>query len=328
MIKVDLFEKKIKRFIYGAGNKARVCATYFNDKGIDYEGFLVSDNVEIENDCITGKSIKHLSELEDNSTVGIIVAVSDIYWSEIESEIELFKKKRSACIYSYFLNEAEFFAMKREMEPIDWSKFLDKPTPGGNLMGCDRGLSISRYYINGFLGENCSRFHPQYTYEVGEDRYGSIYYPNAVHKVLNFEKGIDLTRKETLPCEEFDIFICTQVFNCIFDVRKAIEGAAYVLKEGGVLLSTVAGNISQVSRSDMSNYGDYWRFTYLGIGRLMSEVFGKDNVSVFSYGNSMATTAYTQGMCFEDLPHPELLDYSDPEYALVIGVIGKKTWKE
>ena len=154
-----------------------------------------------------------------------------------------------------------------------------------------------------------------------------MYFSDAKHGVLDFSKGIDLTKKVTLPCECNDVFICTQVFNFIYDIKTAIEGAYYVLKENGILLATVAGNISQVSRSDMNNYGDFWRFTYLGAQRAFSEIFGENNTTVTVFGNAMSTTAYIQGLCVEDLPHPELLDDTDPEYALVIGIKARKIKK-
>ena len=90
------------------------------------------------------------------------------------------------------------------------------------------------------------------------------------------------------------------------------------------MLCTVAGNISQVSRSDMENYGHFWGFTYLGIQRLVEEVFGAQNVKVFPYGNAMAATAFIQGIAIEDLKAVDRLDDIDPEYAITVGIVAKK----
>lgn len=87
-------------------------------------------------------------------------------------------------------------------------------------------------------------------------------------------------------------------------------------------MATVAGNISQISKYDMDRWGDYWRFTYRSIDMLFREVFGSD-VKVYPYGNSMAATAFIQGLCVEDVD-TGLLDVSDPEYAIVIGVEARK----
>ena len=38
----------------------------------------------------------------------------------------------------------------------------------------------------------------------------------------------------------------------------------------------------------------------------------------------MSTTDYLQRKRHEDIPHPELLDELDPEYALVIGIVARK----
>lgn len=318
----DVVENHRNKFIYGAGRNARIFSDYCLYKAIMYECFLVSDYAEVKEKHINRKGVKHLSEIQSLAGSVVIVAVGEELWDEIRVELEA--RKEHGSFECYFLTETDLLFINRELHPIECSVFLEGASPGGHLMGCDRGLSLSRYYINSFLKQGCRDLHAQKTYEVGEDRYGSEYFPTAVHEVLNYCNGVDLTRKETLPCAEFDVFICTQVFNFIYDVKSAIEGSFYVLKEDGVLLATVAGNISQISRSDMKNYGDYWRFTYLGIQRLMTDVFGENNVSVIPYGNAMATTAYIQGMCYEDLPHPELLDVTDPDYALVIGVIGRK----
>ncbi len=325
-----IFDDNSIVFIYGAGEKARICADFFLHKKIEFQGFVVSDGELLNDKYINGKKVLCLSEINCNKNVELIVAVSEKYWGEIESEIRKHKWINSDKNSVRFISNTELSIMKQTVkrirEPINPMKFLEKSTPAGLFMGCDRGLSLSRYYINQFLDYECERLDSVYsTYEVGEDKYSSIYFPNANHSILDYTQGnADLTKKETLPCGKFDVFICTQVFNFIYEVKKAIEGAAYVLKEGGVLLATVAGNISQVSRSDMNAYGDYWRFTYLGIEKLFAEVFGKDNISVTTFGNAMSTSAYIQGMCYEDLPRPDLLDDNDPEYALVIGLTARK----
>ena len=91
-----------------------------------------------------------------------------------------------------------------------------------------------------------------------------------------------------------------------------------------MLLATVAGNISQVSQSDMDNYGHFWGFTYLGIRKLVENIFGEGNVTVVPYGNAMAATAFVQGISLEDLPNSSLLDVEDANYAITIGIVAKK----
>ena len=142
--------------------------------------------------------------------------------------------------------------------------------------------------------------------------------------MLDYSIGMDLTKPESLLKDTYDLFICTQVFNFIYDMRAAIRGAFHLLKDKGTLLATVAGNISPVSRSDMENYGHFWGFTYLAIRKLVSEVFGEDNVRVIPFGNSAAATAFIQGLSVEDLPDKSLLDDTDSDYAICIGIVAKK----
>jgi hypothetical protein len=132
----------------------------------------------------------------------------------------------------------------------------------------------------------------------------------------------DLTDSTTLPESFVDCFICTQTFNFIFEIEKAIIGSHHLLKPGGVLLATVAG-ISQISRYDMDRWGDYWRFTTASIEKLFSPVF-KGGVMVKSCGNVLAATAFLQGIAVEDLPDETLLDENDPDYQLVICIVARK----
>jgi hypothetical protein len=132
----------------------------------------------------------------------------------------------------------------------------------------------------------------------------------------------DLCDTSTLQENAVDCFICTQTFNFIFDVQKAIQGAHHLLKPGGVLLATVAG-ISQISRYDMERWGDYWRFTTASVKRLFESVF-TGSVEIESFGNAMAACAFLQGVVVEDLPDKGLLDVNDPDYQLIITIVARK----
>ncbi len=324
-MKIELpIDNKCKTLIYGAGNNATILAKYLCLIGADFYAFIISEGKNKTKIKEFDKEVFYLSELGEISGANIMVAVGEQFWEEVKKELSRLIKDNSGLNIQY-ITYSQIMEMKRLTNPIKPYNFLESAYPGGNLMGCDRGLSLSRYYIGKFLDEECRNFDfVKKTYEVGENKYSKIFFPDAEHKVLNYAEGIDLTIKETLPKEEFDLFICTQVYNFIYDVKKAIEGSFYTLKPGGILIATVAGNISQVSRSDMKNYGDYWRFTYLGIQKLVGEVFGEKKVAVKTFGNAMSTTAYIQGMCYEDIPNPDLLDEVDPEYALVIGIVARK----
>ena len=114
------------------------------------------------------------------------------------------------------------------------------------------------------------------------------------------------------------------LFRSIYDIRAAIAGCYRLLKNNGVLLATVSGCISPISLCDYSDYGEYWRFTDMAIRALMEETFGKGNVKVVSFGNAMAATAFVQGVAYEELEEPELMDISDPLYSICIGIVAEK----
>ena len=132
----------------------------------------------------------------------------------------------------------------------------------------------------------------------------------------------DLTAPATLPENAVDCFICTQTFNFIFDVQKAITGAHHILKPGGVLLATVAG-ISQISRYDMDRWGDCWRFTDASCQRLFGDVFGEKHVTVSTHGNVLSACAFLQGLATRELKKEEL-DYVDPDYQMLITIRAEK----
>ena len=77
--------------------------------------------------------------------------------------------------------------------------------------------------------------------------------------------------------------------------------------------------ISQISRNDFDRWGDYWRFTALSAQRMLETVFPAANVRVEAYGNVLAATAFLQGLAAQEL-RPTELDYSDPDYQVLITV--------
>lgn len=207
---------------------------------------------------------------------------------------------------------------------------LSRVRPVSSLLGCDRGTPIDRYYLDNFL-DNRAELIQGRVLEIADSSYSRRFGGKRVEKfeVLHATPGNrhativgDLADPATLPENAVDCFICTQTFNFIFDVQKAITGAHRLLKPGGVLLATVAG-ISQISRYDMDRWGDYWRFTTASVQKLFGPVF-TGGVEIESYGNVLAATAFLQGIAVEDLPDRTLLDRNDPDYQLLITIVARK----
>lgn len=203
--------------------------------------------------------------------------------------------------------------------------------PVSRMFGLDRGTPIDRYYIERFLEAHAGMIRGD-VLEIGSGTYTERFGGAAVSEryILGSDgaagKGQlltgDLTDRDTLPGEVADCFICTQTLNFIFDVAKAVNGAHHLLKNGGVLLATVAG-ISQISRYDMDRWGDYWRFTTDSLQRLFEPVFG-NSVIIASHGNLPMAMAFLQGIAVDDLPDPSLLDVADPDYQMLLTVVAHK----
>jgi len=208
---------------------------------------------------------------------------------------------------------------------------LNRNKPVSNAFGHDRGTPIDRHYIDGFLSYHAGKIAGR-VLEIGDSTCskkfsgGEVSSFEVLHAVPGNRKATmvgDLTDLATLPENHVDCFICTQTFNFIFDVQRAIIGAHHLLKPGGVLLATVSG-ISQISRYDMERWGDYWRFTSASLEKLFDPVFGTE-VEVQTYGNVLAAIAFLQGVSVEELPDATLLDEHDPDYQVVIGIVARKS---
>jgi hypothetical protein len=221
--------------------------------------------------------------------------------------------------------------MVRLVAPVCFDTVHLKPI--SDQFGFDRGMPLDRYYIENFLKKYSERIAGK-VLEVADSRYSKKFGRNVVsfqtlHADLDRKRegtteGMiigDLSKPETLPAGVADCFICTQTFNFILEVEKALQGAAKLLAPGGVLLATVAG-ISRISRYDMERWGDYWRFTPLSAQKLFEKYFSQ--VQIFSYGNVFVAKAFLDGLAVEDLTEKAWLDESDPDYPVTIAVFARK----
>lgn len=318
---LDFCMKYHRIALYGAGVYGRRLYHVLEDAGVSVHCWVVTKKGSVHK--FLGMPIYSWEEWKENPDfygTGILIATSDLYVNEIQNHLNL-----NHCEDYFYAGEWEIAIFRRITKPVQPINFLTIPEPVSRFFGYDRGTPIDRYYIEKFLSNEisalgkCSRI-----LEVGETVYSDKYFPLATRDILDFANGMDLTKLKTLPIDMYDVFICTQVFNFIYDVRMAVKGAFSLLRMGGVMLATVAGNISPISRSDMEAYGHFWGFTYLGIKKIISDVFGENNVRVFPFGNSVVATAFLQGMSVEDLPPKTLLDVVDADYSINIGIVATK----
>jgi hypothetical protein len=201
---------------------------------------------------------------------------------------------------------------------------LERRDPVSRVFGFDRGKPIDRWYIERFLAEHSGDVRGR-VLEVAEDTYTQWYGGDRVTQsdVLYAAAGNpaativgDLTTGEGIPAGAFDCFILTQTLSVIFDLAAAVRGTREALADGGVLLATVPG-ISQISREDRRDWGEYWRFTTDSVSRLLSDVYGEGNVEVRAHGNVLAASAFLYGLAAEELSEQDLT-HEDPDFEMLI----------
>ena len=215
-------------------------------------------------------------------------------------------------------------SFNRKVFRTNWKDFRTVK-PVSQLFGIDRGQSIDRYYVEKFLNDNRDQIRGT-VLEIGDDSYSrqfgkDITRQEILHYTTNNSKATiigDLTNQATLKNQIADCFICTQTLNFIYDVKSAVEGIYYMLKENGYALVTLSG-ISQISRYDMDRWGDYWRFTDKSARKLFSDVFGPENVQIVTYGNVLSSVAFLEGVSAEELKEEELL-FPDNDYQVIIAL--------
>ena len=307
--------------IVGIEEPARKIRAIYEKRGYKIVCFI-TDELQDMPDTIDGLSVKCLETMDENDLnfSELVVAVFPDETEEVREAIE-------ACPYIdekikvTYIPEEEYKRLMVEMFPVRPETFLSTTEPVSRWFGLDRGTAIDRYYIEKFLYEESKKLTgAKLVLEVEDDKYSKAYFPRAEHDILDFLEGMDLTKPETLPQDKYDVFICTQTFHHIFDVKQAVYGAWSLLKPGGVMLSSVCGCATKIYRDP--EYDHYWGFTDTGYERLLREQFG-EGVRVKGYGNVMAATAFIQGVSLEEID-ASLLDKNDSDFAVCICAAAQK----
>jgi SAM-dependent methyltransferase len=203
---------------------------------------------------------------------------------------------------------------RRLLRPA-WPAFLRRTRPLSDFWGFDRGTPVDRHYIEGFLAGHREDIRGR-VLEVQDsgytDRYGSGVEGRDVLDIdpANPKATIvaDLANPAAFPAGAFDCFILTQTLHLIYDLPAAVRSCHRLLRPGGALLVTGPA-VSRVRQ------GDYWRFTPASLSRLLEESFGQ--VTVRSYGNVLAATAFLSGMAKEEVPS-RLLDKHDEHFPVIV----------
>lgn len=208
-----------------------------------------------------------------------------------------------------------------------WANSLRRPHPIRRDFGWQAGQPIDRYYTEQHFLPACRADIRGRVLEIADDRYTRRFGAEkvTVSDVLHVQPDApgaticgDLTKADHIASDSFDCIILTFTLQFIFDLRAAIRTVARILKPGGVALLVFPG-ISQISRYDMDNWGECWRFTSLSARKLFEEAFRPEDVTVTTYGNVLAATASLHGLISSELSREEL-DHWDRDYELLIGV--------
>jgi SAM-dependent methyltransferase len=159
---------------------------------------------------------------------------------------------------------------------------LQRTTPISSRFGYDRGQCIDRFYIERFLDRHALDIHGR-VLEVGDTAYTTLFGGSRVTRadVLHVRQmpGVTVVMDLSAPLkpgleDSFDCIILTQTLQFIFDIQPVIANLGRLLTPGGVLLATLPG-ISQLSRGDLEQFGEFWRFTTQSAIRLSPRSFPK-----------------------------------------------------
>ena len=203
---------------------------------------------------------------------------------------------------------------------------LDRLTPVSRDYGFDRGTPIDRVYIERFLAAHAGDVRGRVLEVAGNDytlRYGGerVTRGDVLHPTEGNPRATviaDLAKPTPSLEGRYDCIICTQTLQYVYEVGAAVTQLHLWLKRGGVVLASVPG-IAQVSREDMEQTGDYWRFTGASVRRMFANEFGAAAVDVEVHGNVLAALAFLHGIAAEELDEAAFFD-ADPQFHMLMTV--------
>ena len=198
--------------------------------------------------------------------------------------------------------------------PIGLVRFgdLKRSSPIGHGFGFDRGRPIDRYYIEKFLAQNAADIRGR-VLEIEDNSYTLRFGGIGVTRsdILHVDRTNpratfvgDLTRPETLPADVFDCIVLTQTLHLVYDMQAAVKTLYDALKPGGVLLVTVPG-ITPIDSGEWKSTW-YWSLTAAAAQRLLGTVFDTESLTVNTYGNVFAATAFLYALATEELGTADL----------------------
>jgi len=180
--------------------------------------------------------------------------------------------------------------------------------------GGTRGTSFGRAYIDDYVAGVASREKRVglRVLEVGDKQYSSKFFLDCDNYVLEFIPNSplvidsnnnrilgDLTLVSNLQAY-FDIIVSTCTLAFTKNPFAAVKSYERILKPGGILIG-VEPFLMQISEWDYDEYGEYFRFTDLGLRQLISSSFEDSAiVKVTSLGNRQTTLAQFHGLVIED----------------------------
>ncbi|MDP2620682.1 MAG: glycosyltransferase [Hyphomicrobiales bacterium] len=206
---------------------------------------------------------------------------------------------------------------------------LDRLQPISHDFGFARGTPIDRYFIEDFLARHQSDIRGR-VLEIGDDGYTRRFGGNRVEQsdILHVNEGHpnatitgDLASPGVLPADGFDCLIVTQTLHLIYDMSSAVRQMYRALKPGGVALVTMPG-ITPIDRGEWKESW-YWSLTARSARRLFCQAFADEAVSVQSYGNVFAATAFLHGIALEEVDRKKL-DYCDDAYPVIVAVRARR----
>ena len=200
---------------------------------------------------------------------------------------------------------------------------LNRTKPFSTQFGYDRGGPVDRYYIENFLAQNKGHIKGR-ALEIGDNEYTLRFGGDSITKsdILHIDDSNknatfigDLSNAPQLPDASFDCIVLTQTLHLIYDYKDALRTCYRILKPGGALLLTVPG-ISHIDQGEWKNIW-LWSFTQASVKKLLAETFSKAHITIETFGNVLAATAFLYGMGLPEIKQKQL-DETDPHYQVII----------